>query len=135
MAEEIYRRIGRNIRERRLAMGWSLEKLAGTLGVSYQQLQKYETGTNRLPSHMLVILAARFGCSTDELCGLSREPLPLEALGLVRCIGRTASAELKCKILGLIDAAAMLASEAERVAASDAGQITSVELKELQEIG
>ena len=106
MEDEIYRRIGRNIRERRKAMDWSLQRLAGTLGISYQQLQKYEKGTNRLPSHMLVALAARFGCSTDELCGLNSEPCDLEVSELLRRFAGITSPELKKGILSLLSAAA-----------------------------
>lgn len=106
MEDELYRRIGANIRERRLAMDWTLERLAGTLGVSYQQLQKYEKGTNRLPSHMLVALAARFGCTIDELCGLSRRAQPPEASDLLTRFSRIDSSRLREGILALVLAAA-----------------------------
>lgn len=52
-------RVGRLLRERRLELGISQERLGGLLGVTYQQVQKYERGTNRIGSSRL-----------HELCGI-----------------------------------------------------------------
>lgn len=49
--------IGRRIRERRMLMGLSQEQLARLLGVTFQQIQKYERGTNRVGASRLVELA------------------------------------------------------------------------------
>lgn len=40
--------VGRRIRRRRLLIGMSLGTLAKALGVTFQQVQKYELGTNRI---------------------------------------------------------------------------------------
>ena len=40
--------VGRRVKMARLAAGVSQEKLAHALGVSFQQVQKYENGTNRI---------------------------------------------------------------------------------------
>src|SRR5262245_10148632 len=40
--------IGDRIREARIAIGMSQEQLAELIGVSFQQVQKYETGHNRI---------------------------------------------------------------------------------------
>ena len=46
--------VGRRLRSLRKEHGLSQQSLAGLLGVSFQQLQKYETGVNRMPSgHLL----------------------------------------------------------------------------------
>jgi transcriptional regulator with XRE-family HTH domain len=45
--------IGRNMRKLRLQKGYSQKELGEMLGVSFQQIQKYETGKNRLPSDRL----------------------------------------------------------------------------------
>lgn len=42
------KRLGQIIRERRLEIKMSQEQLAGILGVTFQQVQKYEKGTNAL---------------------------------------------------------------------------------------
>jgi transcriptional regulator with XRE-family HTH domain len=41
------------LRERRLELGMSQERLGTLLGVTYQQVQKYERGTNRIGSSRL----------------------------------------------------------------------------------
>ena len=42
--------VGSRVRMRRLMLGISQVKLADTIGVTFQQLQKYEKGTNRVSS-------------------------------------------------------------------------------------
>jgi transcriptional regulator with XRE-family HTH domain len=42
-------RVGARIRQRRVALGQTLQELASRLGVSFQQLQKYEAGDSRMP--------------------------------------------------------------------------------------
>ncbi|RED53704.1 helix-turn-helix domain-containing protein [Aestuariispira insulae] len=45
--------VGRKVREARALRGMSQEQLAAHLGVSFQQVQKYEKGTNRIGSSRL----------------------------------------------------------------------------------
>ena len=45
--------VGRRVRERRLALGMSQEKLADAIGIAFQQIQKYEVGTNRVAASRL----------------------------------------------------------------------------------
>ena len=45
--------VGRRVRGRRLAVNMSQEKLAGKLGITFQQVQKYEKGTNRIGASRL----------------------------------------------------------------------------------
>jgi transcriptional regulator with XRE-family HTH domain len=45
--------IGSKLRLRRLAMGFSQETLAQSLGITFQQIQKYERGSNRISSSRL----------------------------------------------------------------------------------
>ena len=40
--------IGQRVRQLRLQLGMSQEELGNEVGVSFQQIQKYEKGTNRL---------------------------------------------------------------------------------------
>jgi transcriptional regulator with XRE-family HTH domain len=49
--------IGRNIRFYRLWRQLSQAKLAARVGMSYQQLQKYERGINRIPASRLHVVA------------------------------------------------------------------------------
>lgn len=47
-AAALDKRIGQRVRERRLEIGMSQERLAEILGVTFQQVQKYEKGVNRI---------------------------------------------------------------------------------------
>ncbi len=58
---ELDRHIGERIRKRRTQMGLTQEQLARALHVSYQQIQKYERGTNRIPAVRLHRIARRLG--------------------------------------------------------------------------
>src|SRR5262245_11096547 len=42
------REIGRRMKMRRLQLGMSQERLGGALGLTFQQVQKYEKGVNRV---------------------------------------------------------------------------------------
>jgi len=46
--------VGTQIRVRRSLLGMSLEKLGEALGVTFQQVQKYEKGANRVSASRLV---------------------------------------------------------------------------------
>ncbi len=45
--------IGAKVRLRRKELGLSQQKLAATLGITFQQIQKYEKGTNRIGASRL----------------------------------------------------------------------------------
>lgn len=51
--EVITRLVGQRIRMRRVMQGYNRKDLAQKLGVSYQQIQKYETGNNRIGASSL----------------------------------------------------------------------------------
>jgi transcriptional regulator with XRE-family HTH domain len=53
--------IGRRIRAQRLATGMSQELLADQLGITFQQVQKYEKGANRVSAGRLRRIAEIFG--------------------------------------------------------------------------
>jgi len=50
--------VGRNVRIWRMAKGLSQAQLARRLGVTFQQVQKYEVGANRIGTGRLVRIAA-----------------------------------------------------------------------------
>src|ERR1019366_10128507 len=52
-----YRDLGRNVRTARSAAGKSQSEVAEFLDVTFQQVQKYENGKNRIPLDRLVSLA------------------------------------------------------------------------------
>lgn len=66
-------KIGMNIRAIRLSQGLSQEKLAESLGVTFQQVQKYEKGTNRVGGSRMVAIAKALGVSINEIFGVSSD--------------------------------------------------------------
>lgn len=55
-----YKEIGQNLKKLRSFMGLSQSEMGEILGVTFQQIQKYETGKNRLPALQLYILHQTF---------------------------------------------------------------------------
>ena len=53
--------VGSRIRLRRNMMGMSQEKLGENLGITFQQIQKYEKGTNRVGASRLQAIASVMG--------------------------------------------------------------------------
>ena len=61
--------VGGRVRMRRKMLGVSQETLADALGLSFQQVQKYERGTNRVSASMLVRIAAKLQTTVGSLVG------------------------------------------------------------------
>ena len=72
--------VGHRIRVRRKWLGISQSTLADHLGVSFQQVQKYERGANRVSASMLVKIAQKLDTSVGELVGETAAPLGDESL-------------------------------------------------------
>lgn len=53
MAHAIDRQVGSQVRARRQALGMSQSKLADAVGLTFQQIQKYEKGANRISASRL----------------------------------------------------------------------------------
>ncbi len=74
LASDVDRRIGRRLRQRRRALGISLDEVAAACDVGFQQIQKYESGLSRVPAARLweaakllgVPMSYFFACSTGE---------------------------------------------------------------------
>jgi transcriptional regulator with XRE-family HTH domain len=56
-ANAIDKKVGQRVRTRRLEIGMSQERLAELLGVTFQQVQKYEKGVNRIAVSRLFDIA------------------------------------------------------------------------------
>jgi transcriptional regulator with XRE-family HTH domain len=59
--------VGLNVRRVRLARGISQAELADALGITFQQIQKYERAANRVSASMLVKAARFLGVSPADL--------------------------------------------------------------------
>jgi len=103
--------VGRRIRARRVARNMSQIDLAGRLGVTFQQVQKYEKGTNRVAAGRLKRIAKvldvpiLYFFDDDEPASDAVAP-PLEdvrAQRLMRAYSRIDSLDLQQSILDLTE--------------------------------
>jgi transcriptional regulator with XRE-family HTH domain len=103
LAKKIDDHVGRQIRKRRNLLGLTQEQLADALGISYQQVQKYETAANRVSAGRLYEIAAKL----DTEIGFFFEGLdPSLAVTPVEHGGKTRSTvELVRSFSGIGDAA------------------------------
>jgi len=68
--------IGKAITGRREAIGMTQRRLGEAIGVTFQQVQKYETGKNRIAAPKLVLAARALKCDVAELVGENRGDHP-----------------------------------------------------------
>jgi len=59
--------VGAKVKNRRLMLGLSQEELAKSVGVTFQQVQKYERGTNRISISRLAEIAAALKAPVESL--------------------------------------------------------------------
>ncbi|TRL39857.1 helix-turn-helix domain-containing protein [Rhizobium straminoryzae] len=109
--------VGANLRQLRMRKGASQEKLAENLGITFQQVQKYEKGTNRVSSSRLVAIARFLGCTLEDLfagtgtdAALGSAPASphhsAQALRLVTAFDRIEDAATRRHVVGLVEALA-----------------------------
>lgn len=89
-ATEIDRHVGSRLRVRRLQVKMSQETLGERMGISFQQVQKYEGGSNRISAsrlfliaHALDVLVAYFFEGLDERGKLAGEGDPDELCAFI----------------------------------------------------
>jgi transcriptional regulator with XRE-family HTH domain len=68
--------VGMRIRERRKALKLSQAALGNMIGVTFQQVQKYERGANRMSASMLMKVATALNTRTSMLLGEGGEVGP-----------------------------------------------------------
>jgi len=123
MANEVDAYVGGRLRERRILKGLSQTALAETVGLTFQQIQKYERGTDRISASRLYQFSRVLGLPVshffDGLTGKVRRVLKAEVdtaglaegeriftdrhtLQLVRNYYRIQSAADRRALLGLI---------------------------------
>lgn len=85
--------IGHQLRLRRKMMGWSQAALAAKVSITFQQVQKYERGTNSLSARRLHEFAAVLGISPmyfyhgygeEAIAVLEENNLSTQAMHLVK---------------------------------------------------
>ena len=76
-ANPVDRYVGNRVRMRRLMLSMSQELLGQRLGLTFQQVQKYEKGTNRISASRLQQLSGILGVSISFF--FEGAPAPLES--------------------------------------------------------
>jgi transcriptional regulator with XRE-family HTH domain len=119
----IDRHVGSRVRMRRMMLGMSQERLGQALGLTFQQIQKYEKGTNRIGASRLQQIADTLKVpvsflfegapSTGLRPATSEAPTPTyvsdflattEGLALTRAFVQIRSAKLRRRLVDLIEA-------------------------------
>lgn len=104
--------VGKKVREARAAKGLSQGQLGEVLGVSFQQVQKYEKGTNRIGSSRLwamsqaldVPIAYFFEGLNGPVEKDGQRVLSRRTIGLAKQIDAIADENIRSQILNLIKA-------------------------------
>ena len=79
--------VGKRIRHRRWVSGTTQQQLADQVGVKFQQIQKYETGMNRVSASRLWDIAAALGVDVAFFFeGLEGNLIPKDHAGMPRDI-------------------------------------------------
>ncbi len=126
MAHPVDIHVGKRLRLRRSMLGMSQEALGDAIGVTFQQIQKYERGINRIGSSRLyefakvmnvpvsfffeeftkpVEAAEAYGFAEDEAPAFEQDKLnSKETMALVRAYYEIEDPAVRKKVLGLIKA-------------------------------
>jgi len=121
----IDKHVGSRVRMRRMMLSMSQEKLGDALGLTFQQVQKYEKGTNRIGasrlqqiSHILQVPVAFFFEGAPNLPGsirtdgLGEAPSPAyvsdflatsDGLALTKAFMRITDSKLRRRIVDLVE--------------------------------
>jgi transcriptional regulator with XRE-family HTH domain len=121
----IDKHVGSRVRMRRMMLSMSQEKLGDALGLTFQQVQKYEKGTNRIGasrlqqiSHILQVPVAFFFDGAPHVPGTGRSegmgeaPSPAyvsdflatsDGLALTKAFMRISDSKLRRRIVDLVE--------------------------------
>jgi len=106
--------VGERIRARRNQLEMSQEDLGKALGVSFQQIQKYEKGTNRISSGRLIQIVNALQCSVTDLIGsgksgpiksteFSRYASSKEGVAIINAMASIPSAAVRRQVISLAE--------------------------------
>ena len=124
------RHVGSRVRMRRMLVGMSQEKLGEALGITFQQIQKYEKGTNRIGASRLHQIARVLNVPIEffyegapligSVSGFSETPAPgyvadflttSEGLELIKAFISIKDAKVRRRIVDLAKALARSGDE------------------------
>lgn len=110
--------VGNKLRAARLARHMSQSDLADDLGITFQQVQKYESGVNRCPLSRLIRIAERFkisvesfypdkstnGSSSARISEIDRYMATTEGVKIANAMVRIADPVVRGKIVQAVEA-------------------------------
>lgn len=106
--------LGARVRKLRIMAGISQDQVAQKIGLTFQQIQKYERGTNRISVATLLRLCDALGVSAAvviaELAGQSETaeapPKPRKSLSASRALLNVQSEPVRAAVIALLKAVA-----------------------------
>lgn len=110
-AGDVDRQVGERMRRRRILLGLTQDQLAEALGLSYQQIQKYETGANRISVGRLAQIADILEVTPGWFFGTHGEPdgpagSSRAVIELVRSFSRIEDERVRTQVTALLRALA-----------------------------
>ena len=117
-ATDVDAHVGKRVRQRRIELGLSQTELADALGITFQQIQKYENGSNRVSAGRLYNMARHFDVALDyffEGLGLPTASKPTlemsvrhdkQVIALVRSFIQISNADTRSAVTGLVSSIA-----------------------------
>lgn len=107
--EQIDKHVGSRLRFLREANGLSQATLAGKVGVTFQQIQKYEQGSNRISASKLWQFCEAFDVAPNDFFDGLGQDMPIDHRQIPRKVAETAwklhqlkDAEVKHNMMELI---------------------------------
>jgi transcriptional regulator with XRE-family HTH domain len=103
--------VGIRLRQARIARGFSQERLDGLVGVTFQQIQKYEKGSGRISAARLQQMTEGLGVSVNDLLDErdlgNTPPIQVEsdAWKLIRRFERL-DAPMRARVVRIVEACA-----------------------------
>lgn len=140
---DVLKQLGQRIRHARVSRGMSQVALAEICGITFQQLQKYELGKNRIPFDRLVSLATALDTPVADLVADLDEATPAaeadpgeqhgqkQAIALLQHFNAIDDDSVRASLLHLVKVVGKrerTAPDAHTPAAGDAGEVDSGEV-------
>ena len=112
--------VGKRLRQLRLANGMSQAELAEPHGISFQQIQKYERGMNRIAASRLLAFAIQLGIDVNEFyLGLPGYETTIKRCAIHSNGGRFACGQLSISLCAFVRCLKLHASDEPVTHASD----------------
>jgi transcriptional regulator with XRE-family HTH domain len=107
--DQIDKHVGNRVRMQRMVLGITQERLAAGLGITFQQVQKYEKGTNRISASRLQAIAQILKVTPAFLFGesdaVNDRSETSSAKALIQCLTKSEGATLMRSFVRIKDKA------------------------------